>query len=228
MSKTKSPSSEKTISAQHRLFADTYLSNGFKGQEAAIVAKYSKKRARITASELLDRPDIQAYLDERMKKTHMSANEALSRLGGQARGDVAEFIGLTPEELKAHPRSWLIKKVKVGVYFPDKPETAPPDKELAIALFAKVVAKEDQDVSELDSQNAYKPIHYVEYVELYDSQSALLNIIKQQQLSSGMPTEIVAIVPTVTKLIEMLHDAGQDANAVFQRMMDKIAQDSNA
>lgn len=228
MSKTKQAGIKKTISAQHKLFADTYLSNGFKGQEAALTAKYSEKRARITASELLDRPDIQAYINQRMKKSQMGADEALYRLGGQAKGDVSEFIGLTPEELKTHPRSWLIKKIKIGVYFPDKPETAPKDKELAVSLFAKIIPQDDQSEAAQIEKEAYKPIHYVEYVELYDSQSALLNILKQHQLASGLPTEIIAIAPTITKLVEMLEAAGQDASKVFERMMNKIAQDANA
>lgn len=65
-------------------------------------------------------------------------------------------------------------------------------------------------------------------IEIHDPQAALNSILKQHQLASGLPTEIVAIAPTITKLVEMLAAAGQDANTVFERMMNKIAQDANA
>src|SRR5688572_12806547 len=51
---------------KHKRFCEEYLID-LNGAQAAIRAGYAEERARITASELLDREDIQEYLAKRQK-----------------------------------------------------------------------------------------------------------------------------------------------------------------
>lgn len=99
------------LSPQHKRFADEYLVD-LNGTQAAIRAGYSEKSAAVTASRLLRNANIRAYIDAEIAKQSMTAGEVLRRLAEHARGDLAEFIGKSDTELKAHPRSWLLKKYK--------------------------------------------------------------------------------------------------------------------
>ncbi len=94
-------------------FADAYIAGGFRNQaEAAIEAGYSPKTAYSQASRLLKKVEVQELIRQRMRDNAMSADEVLYRLGEQARVDLRDFIGLSTEELKNHPRAWLVRKYK--------------------------------------------------------------------------------------------------------------------
>lgn len=54
-------------SEKHKRFCEEYLID-LNGAQAAIRAGYSEDRSRITASELLDREDVQAYLKKRQQE----------------------------------------------------------------------------------------------------------------------------------------------------------------
>ena len=78
---------EKTLKPKVRLFCELYLSNGGNGTEAALEAgfgartdKKSRHVAEQTASRLLRREDVKAYLDGRTK-------------------EIYEQIGLSPERV---------------------------------------------------------------------------------------------------------------------------------
>ncbi len=58
---------------------------------------------------LLVNVGIRDAIEKRLNDVAMGANEVLTRLGGHARGDLSEFVGLTPEQLKKHPQAWLLK-----------------------------------------------------------------------------------------------------------------------
>lgn len=196
---------EKKISAKHFAFIEAYITNGFKREDAARTAGYSEARLRRTASDIMKDPLVQAHLAKRMKELQMSADEALVRLGGHAAGNVTEFIGLTIDELKAHPRAALIKRVKFVTHFPE-PVVFDPD-------------EDDPDGAVTVEQP--KPIQLVESIELYDAQSAMLSVIKQTQLSSGQPTENVNI-PQLNELVQLLTAAGKDPTSVISRMVEKL------
>lgn len=212
MTKRDSMSQEKKISAKHIAVIESYISNGFKREQAMIDAGYGAARARRTASDVFKRPEVKAYLAERMKELQMSADEALLRLGGHAAGNVAEFIGLTIDEIKAHPRAALIKRIKFVTHFPEPAIPNPLNED------------EDGDDQPAVEIEAPKPIQLVESIELYDAQSAMLNVIKQSQLATGQPTENVN-VPALSRLLELLEKAGKDPNSVFSRMADKLESD---
>lgn len=102
-----------TLSTRQRVFVEHYLSNGFNGHRAALAAGYSPKTAQAIATENLRKPIIEREIARAMEKLAMPATEAMGRLAAQARGDIREFIGLTPEEVRAHPQGHLIKRMKM-------------------------------------------------------------------------------------------------------------------
>lgn len=97
---------------KERLFVEMYFVWNLNGTKAAIAAKYSKKSARQIASENLSKPYIRAEIDRRLKLLAMGADEVLARLAQQGRGDMRDFIGLTPTQLAKHPDGNLIKKIE--------------------------------------------------------------------------------------------------------------------
>jgi len=155
---------QKKLSFKRRRLAEAYLANGFNGKAAAITAGFSEKRAAVTASEILSDPLVKAYIEERMKQTQMTADEVLFRLGEFARGDMREFMMLTPEELKRHPKAWLVKKLKLEA-LALKPEKKKPTSVIQEALVPPP-----------------EPFVYIDSIELYDAQSALELLGKHHKL----------------------------------------------
>lgn len=54
------------LTVKQQRFADEWLANGGNATQAAIDAGYSKKTARSIGQENLTKPDIRAYIDERL------------------------------------------------------------------------------------------------------------------------------------------------------------------
>ena len=94
----------------------------------------------------------------------MTADEVLYRLGEMARGDMREMMMLTPEELKRHPKAWLVKKIKLEALIP-KPEKKKPTS-----------IKEEIDIPPPE------PFIYIDSIELYDAQAALELLGKHHKL----------------------------------------------
>jgi len=92
-----------------------YLANGFNGVKAARTAGYKgdDNVMAVTASNNLRNPKIAQLIEQRIREMAMSADEAMARLSQHARGNLGDFLGLSPEELKQHPQSHLLKKVKI-------------------------------------------------------------------------------------------------------------------
>lgn len=153
----------KKLSTKRRRLAEAYLANGFNGKEAAITAGFSVKRAAATASEILADPLVKDYIEERMKQVQMTADEVLFRLGEMARGDMREMMMLSPEELKRHPKAWLIKKLKFEAIIPKE--------------------KKSTESTEVETENEpSEPFIYIDSVELYDAQAALVMLGKHHKL----------------------------------------------
>lgn len=117
-------------------------------------AKYDSARAN--AAELLAKPNIKAEIEERLKVMQMSADEALILLSDQARGDIGQLmdistVGFTLDLYGAKEAGLtkLIKKVK----------------QKTTIFQAKSESQEDREVTETE-------------IELYDAQSALVDILK--------------------------------------------------
>lgn len=155
----------KKLSYARRRLADAYLANGFNGKEAAITAGFSQRRAAVTASEILADPQVKAYIEERMKQTQMSADEVLFRLGEIVRGDMRELMLLSPEELKRHPKGWLIKKLKLEAVPQSKSEK-----------------KSSSSIETEPDVEPTEPLIYIDSIEMYDAQAALVMLGKHHKL----------------------------------------------
>jgi phage terminase small subunit len=78
------------LTNKQRAFVEAYLTC-WNGAEAARQAGYALPY--VSAHENLSKPYIQEYISKRLAGAAMSADEVLSRLADQARGDIGDFIG---------------------------------------------------------------------------------------------------------------------------------------
>lgn len=85
------------LNERQKAFADYYIQTG-NATEAAIKAGYSEKTARSIGSENLTKPDICAYIEERMAgqdtKRVADANEVIEFYTAVMRGEVKDQFGL--------------------------------------------------------------------------------------------------------------------------------------
>ena len=86
------------LNARHKRFADEYVID-LNGARAAIAAGYKEKTARITASKLLTKANIQQYISDLMakkdKKLIASQDEVLEYLTSVMRREKKEHIVVT-------------------------------------------------------------------------------------------------------------------------------------
>lgn len=92
----------KKLTIKQTKFADEYIISG-NATQAAINAGYSEKTARKIGSENLTKPDIKAYIDERMKK-----------LEEEAIADQAEVLKYLTRVLRDEEREDVL--VNIGNY----------------------------------------------------------------------------------------------------------------
>ena len=76
---------------KEKAFVENYLAC-FNATKAARDAGYSKKSARSTGRENLQKPYIRALIASRLKEAAMEADEVLARLSAQARSNIADFL----------------------------------------------------------------------------------------------------------------------------------------
>ena len=95
------------ISAKHKRFVNLYLKS-FNGTQAAIEVGYAPKGAATRASEILKRPEVKAYMKERLENQDArivaDADECLAFLSAVLRGEVRDAFALDPslaDRLKA-------------------------------------------------------------------------------------------------------------------------------
>lgn len=85
------------LNERQKAFADYYIQTG-NATEAAIKAGYSEKTARSIGAENLTKPDISAYikerLDEQSNKRVADANEVIEFYTAVMRGEVKDQFGL--------------------------------------------------------------------------------------------------------------------------------------
>lgn len=177
------------LTNRQKAFVEAYLANGFNATQAAITAGYSAKTAYSQGSRLLRNVEVQTAIQARMKDLAMSADEAMLRLSQQGRGRVADFLGLSVAELKEHPQSHLLHKVKVTT------RVIQPLEEGAEA------AREET----------------VEY-EIYNAQSALTAVLKEQHLRAG----------EVTDRFDIDDSKALDARDKLKRALDSLAERSGS
>ena len=85
------------LNERQKAFADYYIQTG-NATEAAIKAGYSEKTARSIGAENLTKPDISAYIKERLEeqsnKRVADANEVIEFYTAVMRGEVKDQFGL--------------------------------------------------------------------------------------------------------------------------------------
>lgn len=180
------------MNSKHKLFVNEYLTNGRVGTLAAIAAKYSVKRADVTAAELLARDDIKAYIkaeEERLaKEAGISQKMILRELGFIAFSDIRKFYkedgtlksiadldddaaaalaGVEVDELE----DW-IDNTKVHIGFTKKIKRW--DKVKAIETINKMLGYNAPEKKELTGPNG-TPLSTIDYSKL--SNEVLLAII---------------------------------------------------
>ena len=84
---------QKKLSPQHKKLADEWLES-WNGTQAAIKAGYSPKNAAHQAMEVLRRPEVKTYIEERLAERAASQNETVSFLTSVMRGEVKDAFGL--------------------------------------------------------------------------------------------------------------------------------------
>lgn len=123
------------LTTKQQAFIEAYLANGFNATQAALTAGYSEKTARSIGAENLTKPDIARAVQARIDAMTMSADEALIRLTQIGRGNLAEFLTLTVEEIKLRPDAHLLKKFKRTVKTFGKPDEPTEVDTLEIELY---------------------------------------------------------------------------------------------
>lgn len=111
------------LTLKQKAFAEAYVTNGGIGVRAAKTARYDSEdynTLAAIASENLKNPKVRRYIDQIMRESAMSADEVLFQLSEIARGDMRGFIGRSLEELRAHPKGFLIKKVELTTTYDEE------------------------------------------------------------------------------------------------------------
>lgn len=84
-----------SLTAKQRKFADNYIKLG-NAKQAAIKAGYSPKTAKVIGNENLTKPNLKAYIDERLNELSNSkiatAEEILEYLTSVVRGEQVEDV----------------------------------------------------------------------------------------------------------------------------------------
>jgi len=139
------------LTKRQKVFVEHYL-QCWNATQAAIKAGYSSRSAYSIGSENLRKPDIKAYIDERLTELKMGADEALLLLADQARGDLGDFMDISSVGFHLDlvgKNTRLLKKIK----------------QKTITFIAKKESDEDREVTETE-------------IEIYDAQGALDKILK--------------------------------------------------
>jgi hypothetical protein len=82
------------LSPAHKLFVNSYLTNGFNAARAylKIKPKATYQTACVEGSRLLRNPKVAAYVSSQLDQYGMSAAEALARLAAQARASADDVL----------------------------------------------------------------------------------------------------------------------------------------
>lgn len=83
------------LTKRDKLFCEIYISNGYKSKAAAELAGYKPERAATAAWRLLQRPEINKYIDDKtlevFKTQAMTPEQAIKRISDIASGQVKDI-----------------------------------------------------------------------------------------------------------------------------------------
>jgi phage terminase small subunit len=107
------------VNTKQQVFADEYL-NDFNATQAAIRAGYAERTAYSQGQRLLKHVEVSEYIQARLSDITMSAEEVLTRLAEQARGEHGRYVHedgyVEIDKLVKDGKAHLIKAVKPGQY----------------------------------------------------------------------------------------------------------------
>lgn len=83
---------------KRHLFIEEYL-KCWNASEAARRAGYSERSAGCQGHRMLESPEVQEAIQQRLDELAMSTNEVLARLTEQARADIGQFVKLVDGQL---------------------------------------------------------------------------------------------------------------------------------
>jgi hypothetical protein len=156
----------KKLTVKEQAWAEAYLVT-YNKTEAARRAGYKGNSVTLASIgyENFRKPHIQAYISQRLTEACMSGDEALARLGEQARANIGDFFVL---------KAWDSKEVFDPFEFDQ--EVQPQEPMLALQLNYQTV---------LERGHLIKSLAWTQWgpkLELHDGQTALLNITKHHGL----------------------------------------------
>lgn len=169
---------ETKLVGKQKLFADYYLSEArFNGTKAAELAEYKGNKATLAAVayENLRKPQIKAYIDERLSAMTMPANVVLTRLTEYAEGNIEDVcdengnfsFALAKKRQKTH----LLKKIKVKRTIREKKIEVTENMESFLA---------EDEVEAIESEISI--IHEEIEFEMYSSHEAVRDLGKHHKL----------------------------------------------
>ncbi len=154
---------KRKLNSRQRAFVERYLANGYNATEAALFVGYSPRSAASIGSENLQKPEIAELISARLSAAAMSADEAMARLAGHARGSMADFLSF---------------------------EDVPAGKDGDGNVITRRVVRLDLDKAEragvLHLIQHYRVTAEGVSIKLYDAQEALTTIIRTHGLLSGI------------------------------------------
>jgi hypothetical protein len=216
---------------RHRKFVSEYLRD-LHQRNAAIRAGFSAKSADQQASELRRNPKISAAIEAGMDLQVMPANEILTRLSTQARGDMSNYLRVDEEDvtltwsLISAPLDPESGEVDIGglvVKLATQDAVQPTDRILRTATVKRAVAR--LDLLEAGQRGKLGVVKKYtvdkdgkESIELYSAKDALELLGKHRKLWGDDPAGGIMKYLDVAKLtpdqLERL-SAGEDPYAVL-------------
>ena len=155
------------LTEKQKRFADEYIKSG-NATQAAIKAGYSKKTAKIVASQNLTKLNVKSYIDDRMKVIEdnriMTAKEAVELLTGIGRGEVKETVvvaspmGVETVEKEADLKTRISAIKEILKRYPDNDKLM--EQQLR-KLTAEADIAEARVKEYIEDSSAYDEIHLV-------------------------------------------------------------------